>query len=154
MIQRIQTVYLILAGVLTGILFFVPFAEIAGKEGHIYQFDVHGIYLEGVQKPEIVFSSFPVVILLIMNILMIFSAISLFKNRILQMKLSRICILIQLGLGGVIYFSAWSFANQLSGILSPANFIVIPVVAAVLIYLAFRSIKKDESLVRSIDRIR
>lgn len=143
-----------IAGILTGTLYFVPFAEIAGKEGNIYRYDIQGICPEGIQKAEVVFSSLPVVVLLTMNVLMVLSVILLFKNRILQMKLSRICILTQLGLGGLIYFSAWSFAKQLSGILSLTNFIVLPVIAAVLIYLAFRSIKKDELLVRSIDRIR
>ena len=75
MIQRIQTVYLLIAEMLIGALFFVPFAEIAGKEGSIYRFDMKGIYLEGVQKTEIIYSSLPLVILWTVSLMLILATV-------------------------------------------------------------------------------
>lgn len=154
MIQRIQTVYLLIAEILIGALFFVPFAEIAGKEGLIYRFDIKGIYLEGAQKAEMIYGSMPLIILWVMSMILIVATIFLYKNRILQMRLSMINIFILLGLWGLIYYYVWSSAKLLMGIYSLKIFLVFPVIAAILIYLAFRAIRKDELLVRSIDRIR
>jgi len=154
MIQRIQTVYLLIAEMLIGALLFVPFAEIAGKESSIYRFDIKGIYLEGAPKPEILYSSLPLVILLAVSMILIFASIFLFKNRVLQMKVSTINIFLLLGLGGLIFYYAWSFAKVLTGVYSLTIYLVFPLIAAVLIYMAIRAISKDEDLVRSIDRIR
>ncbi len=154
MIQRIQTVYLLIAEMLIGALFFVPFADIASKDGSIYRFDIKGIYLEAVQKPEIIYSSLPLVILWAVSLILILATIFLFRNRILQMRLSTINIFILLGLGGLIYYYVWSVAKILSGVYSLTIYLLFPVIAAILIYLAIKAIGKDELLVRSIDRIR
>ena len=154
MIQRIQTVYLLIAEILLGVLFFVPFAEIAGKEGNIYRFDIQGMSLEGAQKPDIINSSLPVIILLAISMILILATIFLFKNRVLQMKLSLINIFVLLGLGVLIYYDARSSAKILSGVYSFTIYLVFPLISAILIYLANRAIRKDELLVRSIDRIR
>ena len=156
MIQRIQTVYLLIAEMLIGILFFVPFGEITAKEGSIYLFDIKGIYLEGIQKPEIINNSLPLLIFILWaaSLILVFATIFLFKNRILQMRLSTINIFILLGLGGLIFYNVWSSAKILSGIYSLTIYLVFPIIASILIYLAIRAIAKDELLVRSIDRIR
>lgn len=154
MIQRIQTVFLLIAGILIGALFFVPFGKIASKEGSIYLFDMKGIYLEGIPNPEIIYSSLPLVILMAVSLIFIFATIFKFKNRILQMKLSRINIFMQLGSAGLIFYNLYSCAKTLSGVYSFTIFLVFPLIASILIYLALRAIKKDELLVRSIDRIR
>ena len=154
MIQRIQTIYLLIAEMLVGILFFVPFAEIAGKEGNIYRFNIKGIYMEGIQKTEIIYSSLPLIILWAVSLILILSTIFLYKNRILQMRLSTINIFILLGFCGLIFYYVWSSAKVLSGVYSLKVYLVFPIIAAILIYLAIRAIAKDELLVRSIDRIR
>ena len=154
MIQRIQTVYLLIAEMLIGALFFVPFADIAAKDGSIYRFDIKGIYLEGIQKSEIIYSSLPLVILWAVSLILILATIFLFKNRILQMRLSTINIFILLGIDGLIYYYVWSIAKVLLGVYSLTIYLVFPVIAAILIYLAIRAISKDELLVRSINRIR
>lgn len=154
MIQRIQTVYLLIAEMLIGALFFVPFAEIAGKDGSIYQFDIKGIYLEGIQKAEIIYGSTPLVILWVMSMILILVTIFKYKNRILQMRLATINVFILLGLAGLIYYYVVSSAKILAGVYSLTIYLVFPVIAAILIYLAIRAIRKDELLVRSIDRIR
>jgi hypothetical protein len=154
MIQRIQTVYLLIAEILIGVLFFVPFGEIAAKEGSFYKVDMNGIYLEGTPKPEMIYSSLPLVILWIVSLILILVTIFLYKNRILQMRISTVNIFILLGLGGLILYYIWSSAEILSGVFSLSIYLVFPLIASILIYLAIRAIAKDELLVRSIDRIR
>jgi hypothetical protein len=154
MIQRIQTIYLLIAEMLIGALFFVHFGEISAKEGGIYRFDINGIYLEGIQKPEMIHGNLPLVILWAMSLILILVTIFLYKNRIFQMRISAISILILLGLSGLSYYSIWSVAKTLSGVYSLTLYFVFPVIAVVLIYMAIRAIRKDELLVRSIDRIR
>jgi len=154
MIQRIQTVYLLIAEMLIGALFFVPFGAISAKVGGIYRFDINGICLEGGQKSEVIYGSLPLVILWAMSLILILVTIFLFKNRMLQMRISAISIFILLGLSSLIYYSVWSAAKTLSGVYSLTLFSVFPVIAAVVIYIASRAIRKDELLVRSIDRIR
>lgn len=154
MIQRIQTVYLLIAEILIGALFFVPFADIVGKDGNIYRFDIKGMVLEGAQKPEIIYSSLPLILLCAFCLVLIVITIYQFKNRILQMRLSKFIIFILLGFGGLIYFYLRSCAQIVSGTYSIHIYLVFPVIAAILIYLAIRAIAKDEMLVRSIDRIR
>ena len=72
----------------------------------------------------------------------------------MQMRISAISIFMLIGLSGLIYYSIWSGAKTLSGVYSLSLYFVFPAIAVVLIYMAIRSIRKDELLVRSIDRIR
>jgi uncharacterized membrane protein len=154
MIQRIQTVYLLIAEMLIALLFFVPFAGIAGKDGKIYLFDIKGISLEGALKPEIIYSSLSLILLCAVTLVLIVIAIYRFKNRILQMKLIKLIIFILLGFEGLICYYLWSGAKNVSGTYSLHVYIVFPVIAIILVYLAVRAIARDEALVRSIDRIR
>lgn len=147
MIQRIQSVYLFISVLLTGLLFLLPFAEIA-KEGAIYTFNFKGILLDGaVQQSGIVISVLIVVIMALHGF-----AISSFKNRKRQKMIVIYTILMLLGLFGLfIFFTYLSFSGaQISLKIS----VVLPLLAIVVDYLAIRAIDKDEALIRSIDRIR
>lgn len=154
MIQRIQTLYLLVAEMLVAALFFVPFAEIAALEGNVYKFDMKGIYLEGVQKSELIYGSLPLIILCAVSLILILFTILQYKKRVLQMRLSTIIIFLMVGISALIFYYVWSSAKIISGTYSFHIYLVFPIIAAILIYLAIRAIAKDELLVRSIDRIR
>ena len=154
MIQRIQTVYLLIAEMLIWLLFFVPFADILGKDGKIYRFDIKGISPEGAPSTEMIFSSLPLIIICALTLLLIVITIYRFKNRIQQIKLAKLNIFILLCSEGLMYYYLTSGAKIVSGTTSFHIYFVFPVIAAILIYLAIRAINKDEQLVRSIDRIR
>lgn len=147
MIQRIQSVYLIISAILIGFLFALPFAEIA-KDGAIYLFNYKGIVLDGVVKESGLSISVLIGIIFTLHGVAILS----FKNRIRQMRIIVFSILLMLGLFGLFFFFTWyTFKDaQISYKLS----MVFPIVAAILDYLAIRAIGKDEALIRSIDRIR
>ncbi len=154
MIQRIQTVYMLIAEFLIGTLFFVPFGKITGKGGEIYRVGMNGIFSEGIPKPEMISRNLPLIILGVVILIVIFMTILLFKNRKRQMKLTVFNMFLILALEGLIFYDVSSGATLVSGQYSMTLFSVFPIIATILIYLAYRSISKDEMLVRSIDRIR
>jgi len=147
MIQRIQTVYLFISALLIGLLFLLPFAEIA-KDGAIYLFSFKGILLDGTVKQSGLVISVLLAIIMALHVLAVFS----FKNRPQQVKIIFFTILMLLGLLGLfIFFTYFSFSGAQ---ISFKTGVVLPLVAIILDYLAIRGIKKDEALIRSIDRIR
>ena len=154
MIQRIQTVYLFLAEILIGLLFFVPFAEISAKEGNIYRVDLQGIHILGTTQNELFQRNWLILVIWAVCLVMLFSAIFMFKNRKLQKRVSIINSLLSMILSGLIFLKVWMTAQQLTGHYSLTLYLVFPVISAILIYLAINAIGKDELLVRSIDRIR
>ena len=154
MIQRIQTLYLLIADLLIAILFFVPLAEIAGKDGHLYLLNAAGLQSEGAAGGANLISSWPLQILIGMLMLGLILVIFLFKDRVRQIKISYVAIVLQLILTGLICFYAWTGSNQIGGTFSLKIFFTFPLIAAVVVYLAVRGMVKDENLVKSIDRIR
>ena len=154
MIQRIQTVYLLISEILTAILFLVPFAGISGQNGLLYRADIQGLYLERTPNQELLQRHWPIFIFVVAILILVFATIFLYKDRKLQIRLSAISLLAQLCLCAMIFFEVWSGAQRLSGHISFTIFMVFPFISAILILLAFRAIKHDELLVKSIDRIR
>ena len=147
MIQRIQTVYLLISAILVGLLFLFPFAEIA-KDGAVYLFNFKGIMLDGTIKENGFAISGLIGIILVMHGFAIFS----FKTRIRQIRIIVFSVLLMLGLFGMfLFFTYYTFSDvRISFKISMA----FPLVAIILDYLAIRAIGKDEALIRSIDRIR
>ena len=154
MIQRIQTLYLFIADLLVAILFFVPFAEISGKEGSLYRFDVLGVICEGATGGAIMQLSWPVLLLACLILILLNLTIFQFKKRVRQMKLSYFTIFLLIGLTALIYFYVWKSSSLMGGSYSLTIFFIFPLIASVFVYLAIRGIAKDELLVKSIDRIR
>ena len=147
MIQRIQSIYLLISIFLIGLLFALPFAEIA-KDGAVFLFNFKGILLEGAVKQSGIAISILIVILLALHIYALIS----FKKRLLQISVIKYSIVVLLGLIGTFaFYTAYSFNGaQISYKIS----MVFPLLAIVFDYLAIRGIRSDEALIRSIDRIR
>ncbi len=154
MIQRIQTVYLIISEVLLALLFSNPVAEIIISDKLYLVFKFNRIESSaGIEFNSI--SAWPVAVLLISILLIGLSTIFLYQFRILQMRLCIFNILLMCGLVGMIYFFTKFTLNYLNGqeslFLWP---IVIPFISIILTFLAFKGVQRDEKMVRSYDRIR
>jgi FtsH-binding integral membrane protein len=125
MLQRVQTIYLFIASIVTIGLGYMSY-ELANS---VYYFGLFGLG-----------------IVLIVNIF-------LFKNRKLQIMINRlVCI-------GLIALLGLSFYE--SGILSGEKQfsekdikLALPVISIVFLLIANKYIKRDEALVKSVDRIR
>ncbi len=153
MIQRIQTLYLILADLLLASLLFLPLAELTDKSGTFYHLNASGVFKDGVEG-VFVQNNWPILGLISLILATIIFTIFQFRNRSLQIKLGYINILLLIGLMVLIYFFAWNSSNALGGSYALKLQTSFPLVAAVFTYLAIRGIVKDENLVKSIDRIR
>ncbi|WP_108803966.1 DUF4293 domain-containing protein [Aquimarina sp. Aq107] len=80
-------------------------------------------------------------------------SVFLFKNRQLQFVLGRINILLNFILLGV--FVYWSLTLSGETLVSEKGIgMLIPVISIVLLVVANKAIKKDENLVKSVDRLR
>lgn len=147
MIQRIQTIYLLISAILVGLLLALPFAEIA-KDGVIYLFNFKGILLDGTLKENGLAIPILIVLILAFHGFAIFS----FKNRIKQVRIVVISMLLILCLLGLFFF--YTYYSFSGAVISFKISIVFPLIAIILDYLAIRGISKDEALIRSLDRIR
>jgi len=139
MIQRIQTVYLFLAIISVVAFDFIPFGSM--------KIDAIGSTSILVAKNNMVFVIISGIIALIAQF-----AILLFKNRILQMRLVLFNIVLSVALIGMFVYELIEhvgIANYAFGIGA-----IIPIFILFFNILAYFSIKSDEKLVRSMDRLR
>lgn len=163
MIQRIQTVFLILATLALAASMAFPIWNKANVERQekieLSAFKLeHYVVKEGGEK-EIIESKSTVYFAVLMILAAVVAAFSVFqfKNRLTQIKLGALNSLLIAGyLIGSVYLSAY----QAEGMLDPeqrGNYafgLFLPMMAIVFNMLANRFIRKDEQLVRSVDRIR
>jgi len=134
-IQRIQTLYLIFAALLNFSVFFTA------------------LYERAIEDPAI-FVSYGFAILVTLTMLASIVLIFLYKNRRKQISLVKYLLLIQvlaLGFGVGITFSLGGIGTYLW---DEALGDLLLGLALLFQYLALKQIKKDEELVKSMDRIR
>lgn len=147
MIQRIQTIFILVAGLLVSALFVLPFAHIS-VENVIHIFTAKGIST----GDNLVFNGLPIMIFIGIIAVLHFLIIFLYKKRIRQIRFLAFTIILLLGLFGMFfYFTYAGFDDAKVAFKIPTTF---PIIAIILDYLAIRSIGKDEALIRSMDRIR
>lgn len=159
MIQRIQSIYLLVATVLMAMTLMMPLATFS-YEGNDIVLSAFGITaIPGVINSPIFYC---LSALLILPTLLPIVIIFLFKKRMLQIRLCVSEIILQLGSLAFIGIFCWRFYDALkSDIVKHSELIftlewasIMPIIAMILVGLAIRGIAKDEALVRSLDRIR
>ncbi|MBE6301982.1 MAG: DUF4293 family protein [Parabacteroides distasonis] len=153
MLQRIQTVYLLVVVVLTVVMLFLPLAVLQSGD-QFFTFDVAGLS-SMVEQPELIYPTWGLFALVVIISLLSFLIIFLFKNRILQIRLCVFNSILMLGFYGLFAFFYWSIKGQMEVISMSFKFALsFPLVSLILNYLAIRNIGADEALVRSLDRLR
>ena len=153
MIQRIQSLYLLIAAILTGGLFFPDLAKISGSAGN-FALRFYGIVSTGGSETEIIVPLIALALLLVATFCSLFFSIFLYRKRLLQIRLSGINIGLLIGLFGMIIYLGHQVGKKWE---MPCTFsftVVFPIIALILVYLAIRAIGKDEALIRSVDRLR
>jgi len=155
MIQRIQTLYLLLTALLAVLFLTGSIFTFTSAEGNDLMLRITGTYSavgeSGIEKTD---SSFVLSFILLLIPVISVVTIFFFKNRKLQLRLntgviSLILIFIILSVIKVITVS-----KEFNVTLSPGLKLALPFLMLVSAALAYRSIKKDEELVRSYDRLR
>ncbi|REH45819.1 uncharacterized protein DUF4293 [Tenacibaculum gallaicum] len=144
MIQRIQSIYLLVAGIISGGLTFLFSLWSNSQTNTVYVLDL----FSGNSTLE---NSIPV--LFFISALVAIVTIFLFKNRQLQFVLNRLNILINLFLLGLLIYLSQTLSGEAS-VSEKGIGMFFPIVVILLLVLANRAIKKDEDLVKSVDRLR
>ncbi|WP_026935403.1 DUF4293 domain-containing protein [Christiangramia echinicola] len=136
MLQRIQTIYLLLAAVVSaGLIFVFSLWENSAGES-VYAQDVliaFGMFLASAAISLV--------------------SIFMFKNRKLQFVLGRLNIILNLFLLGVFVYWSLTLPGEMD-ISEKGIGMFLPIISIVFIVLANKAIKKDEDLVKSVDRLR
>lgn len=153
MIQRIQSVFLFFASALLSCQFAVPYYIAPShslEEPQTYV--LPAAFSDGVLNP---LDNYGLLGLTILGSLLSLAAIFMFKNRSLQGRLagmSEVTSILVIVLAGIVWYQTTKGLPEHVG--SFGFGLALPVVALVLQYLAQKAIKKDEKLVRSMDRLR
>ncbi len=150
MIQRIQSVYLLLASCCIGLMFLFPLAWFE-KDGAQQLFMLYGI-LDANGLSVLNFYSLSVLAGLLIFLFMFI--LFRYKSRKAQLRLCRVAFIILLGLLALPVFYILKYSQLHTMTFFPGITFTLPVLSGVFTWLAFRGIKKDEELIRSIDRIR
>tara|TARA_B110000503_G_scaffold116746_1_gene176133 strand:- start:256 stop:687 length:432 start_codon:yes stop_codon:yes gene_type:complete len=143
MIQRIQTIYLFLASVVYGGLIFVFNLWNTLKE-QIFVLDLFSEELLALKAIPLMFIASSILSLV---------TIFLYKDRKLQFVIGRIIILINLFLLGLLIYLSLTLPGETS-VSEKGIGMFLPILVVLLIVLANKAIKKDEDLVKSVDRLR
>lgn len=133
MIQRIQTIYLLVVALVSGVLpFFFP-----------------------IDHKESLFKTLTTTIAVLFPLVAVLALISLvsFKNRKKQFVLNRINILCNLILLGVLAYQKLKSSGE-SDISVKGVLVLVPTISIVFLFLANKAIHRDENLVKSADRLR
>jgi len=152
MIQRVQTVFLLLAFILQTLMLFLPIAEYSfGNQLVVYT--ASGFTSVGTNNTNMPYSMY-IFVLLCLFVFIPLIITFLYKRRKLQMRLCLYYIIFLILFQAVVFWFSWNVIHQLEAVINYKIPIIFPVVSAILSYLAFLSVRKDERLIRSVDRIR
>ncbi len=134
MIQRIQSIYLLLAAVSNGmVIFLMPLYLLEGK-------------------PQMILDDPTFMIMTVLSTIISLFSIVRYRNRQQQVVSGRINIILNFVLFGLLLFMYFTLQKEAQVMLHGGSFM--PIISVVLISLANRAILKDEALVRSADRLR
>lgn len=140
MIQRQQTLWLILATVAAALTFKFPFAT--GEE-----------IVPNTSMKQLVETTagnnFFTLILTIASVIISTITIFMFKDRKMQMRLCLLGLLISVG---ILAINILDMQKLISG--TPALWALLAVIVVISYFMAFRNIRKDEKLVKSLDKLR
>lgn len=158
MIQRIQSIYLLLAAVLTGLTTFFDLALFKLEENVLFSYSIYKIVPQDGGEIIIPGNWIPQIILLSAVFVLCFIIIFKYKNRKLQLKLGAINYLLL----ATFIISTYISIMNLTKIVDMGEDIktiyyigfYLPIAAVTFQFLANRAIKKDEDLVKSVERLR
>ena len=170
MIQRIQTVYLLLIVILGIYLCFVPVLQLTtpteagvqrmfdlGAQGlqEVCDYEANNDFVdEDMETSCQLRGTWGLLITPLLMVLLALVDIFLFKKRILQARLNIFLAVLCLGYYAMLFMYVWFAKNNLGVEWHLYFWSCLPLICFVLTLMATRRILKDEALVRAADRIR
>ena len=149
MIQRIQTIYLLVVAILMVVMMSLPVGNVLGADNTIYEFTNLSITAQGGEPDYAPWALFAILMVeAVVSLITIFQ----FKRRILQMRLTSFATILMIGYYVVLVIFVLMLKGDRSFV--PQWTVCLPFIAIVLNWLAVRAIGKDEAMVRSYERLR
>jgi len=151
MIQRIQTLFLLGVAVLSGLMLTGDLIMMDSGSGTLFSINFTGLTEEG---GRILQRLWPLTFLLALVPVLALVALFLYRKRTLQMRVTMIVLLLSLGTLLLGAFYVVMFERKIDITVLWKVRALFPLVSAILAWLAYRAILKDELLVKSYDRLR
>ncbi|MCX6276018.1 MAG: DUF4293 family protein [Bacteroidetes bacterium] len=142
MIQRIQSLFLLLTALLSGVLFFIPLFELPAATADI--------------APRLFMIGSNALLLTLCAAIGIISFIVIFiyRNRPFQLKACRLILIFIFILIALLFYTSDTISSGLDQKVVFKIGTYLPMLQVIFIFLAHRGIKKDDELVKSADRLR
>lgn len=162
MIQRLQSLYLLIVFILCVVSLFTTVATFTAGGEAVAEFTNFSFATLAEPYTQIQ-SAGPWalgVLQIVVAALAIFTILK-FNNRVLQMRLTVFIIILLIGYLLAYAFYAWVYQQKLNQVEAPLEVMyqlrlsaLYPLISVILCILAYRGIRRDEKLVRSLDRLR
>jgi len=149
MIQRIQSVYLLVVTILMIVCLCNPIGSIIASTNEISEFGNLFITLPDGTKD---YSTWGLFAILLVVAILSFVTIFLFKKRMLQIRLTIFSSVVLIGYYLALVAYIFMLAEETS--FTPSWTICLPFISLILNWLAIRGIGADEALVKAYDRLR
>lgn len=154
MIQRIQTIWLAISALSSGLLLKGGMVNFLTKAGEKYFIDISGANRLTDAGEELIRGFIPLTSVLILIPVISVAAILLYKSRKTQKMFTMLLIALSVLLTGLLIFYSYIIMKEHN-----ADFIIgirmlLPLIILISAILAYRGISKDDRLVKSYDRIR
>ena len=141
MIQRIQSIWLLLAGIAGLMTYKLPLWSGKLQDGSLKNFTGR--------------ESLPLFAAIVVTCLLGFVTIFLYRNRKNQKNLTLLGLLLSLGIIAMEFFIVDGYKTSLNFIESSWQIgAIMPIIMVILFFLAYQGIRNDEKLVKSVVRLR
>lgn len=151
MIQRIQSVYLLVVTILLVVAMCSPVGQFVATDGvTMYDFNPLGVSMaDGASQ-----STWGLFGLLMLSAIVALGTIFLFRNRMLQIRMTIYNSVLLIGYYIALVVFIFVLKDTLNMAFQLGWALCLPAVSIILNYLAFRAIYKDEVMVKAADRLR
>jgi len=152
MIQRIQTIYLLAASILLGLMIQNPIASFL-IDDKVYDLLSYKL-VNSADEKDMIFTNYPLAVLIGIAAVLALVTIFFYKNRKLQMRFTLFNWILTLSIYIMIGYYYYQIQSVKEVLFTFRVQIVFPLIAFILLFLAFKGIKKDEEIIQSLNRIR
>lgn len=149
MIQRIQTVYLLVVAILMVVMMSLPVGSFVAADYTATVFNNLSLVApDGIAD----YAPWAMFAILMVSAVVTLGTIFLYKKRMLQIRLTIFNIILLLGYYGTLVTFVFMLKGENS--FTPSWTVILPLISIILDWLAIRAIGKDEMLVKAYERLR
>ena len=162
MLQRVQSLFLLGVAICMGLMLITDIWEESLPQGNqkleldAYMLSATPLEPTGGGVTQVMYNTWVIAVLAVLSAIIAFYEIFRYNNRLTQLKLGFLNVLLMIGVLGCTIFFVFQ-GEEISANATQGDFeagIYLPGLALILNLLANRFIRRDEQLVRSVDRLR